>query len=144
LASYTTTIDCDLGIDEVWSRISDVTRFVEWDPGVLKAVQVSGSGPGPDASYVLTVKGVRGPLDLRYDVNQFSPPKRLFLVADTGALRSEDEISITPLGSGSRLEYRADLQLSGWYALASPLLALAFQIIGRRAAAGLRRFLLVE
>jgi carbon monoxide dehydrogenase subunit G len=141
VASYTATIDTPLEVEEVWRRIADVTRFAEWDPGVTKAVQVSGDGPGPDAAYLLTVKSIRGELDLRYDVNQFSPPKRLFLVADTGVLRSEDEITITQRDAGTRLVYRADLQLSSWYALASPFLTLAFQVIGRRAAKGLRHFL---
>ncbi|MDH3679799.1 MAG: SRPBCC family protein [Acidimicrobiia bacterium] len=138
---YATTIQSPLSVDEVWARVADVTRFVEWDPGVLGAEQVSGDGPGPNAAYELTVRGVRGPLDMRYDVNEFAPPSRLFLVADTGALRSEDEITIEPDGEGSELIYRAELRFGGFYAIANPVMSIAFKFIGWRAARGLRRFL---
>lgn len=141
MASYTATILTPLSVDEAWERLSDVTRFAEWDPGVHTAVQVAGTGPGLDAAYDLTVSSVRGPLELRYEVIAFEPPNRLFLVADTGVLRSEDEIRIADTPAGTSVVYQAELSLSGWYAVAGPLLAVAFQVIGRRAADGLRAFL---
>jgi len=141
MAHYSTTINSPLSVDEVWDRIADVTRFAEWDPGVLEAEQVSGSGPGPTAAYELTVKGMRGPIQMRYDVNSFNPPSELFLVADTGAIRSEDEITIEADGDGSALTYRAELRFGGFYAIANLPMALGFKVIGWRAARGLRQFL---
>lgn len=141
MAKYSTVIHSPLDVDDVWHLVADVTRFAEWDPGVLDAVQVAGDGPGPTAAYELTVKGVRGPLDLRYDVNEYAPPHRLFLVADTGGLRSEDEITIEPVDDGTELVYRADLRFGGFYSIANPLLSIAFKVIGWRAARGLRRYL---
>ena len=143
MARYSTTIRTPLDVDEAWHRVADVTRFVDWDPGVLDASQVSGDGPGPNAAYELTVRGLRGVIDLRYDVNEYIPPNRLFLVADTGVLRSEDEIAIEPDddGTGSAVTYRADLRFGGFYAIVNPLLSLAFKIIGWRAARGLRTHL---
>ncbi|MGI9615051.1 MAG: SRPBCC family protein [Acidimicrobiales bacterium] len=143
MAHYSTTIHSPLDVDEAWNRVADVTRFVDWDPRVLDASQVSGDGPGPNAAYEMTVRGLRGPLDLRYDVNEFVPPNRMFLVADTGVVRSEDEIGIEPGdgGDGSEVTYRVDLRLGGFYAIANPLLALAFKVVGRRSAQGLRSHL---
>lgn len=138
---YATTIQSPLGVEEVWARVADVTRFVEWDPGVLDAEQVSGDGPGPNAAYELMVKGVRGPGPLRYDVAEYAPPNRLFLVADTGALRSEDEITVEAVGDSSELTYRAELRFGGFYAVANPFMSVAFKVIGWRAGRGLRRFL---
>ncbi len=141
MARYSTTIQSRLSVEEAWASVADVTTFADWDPGVLDAVQVSGDGPGPNAAYELTVKGVRGEMVLRYDVNQYDPPHQLFLVADTGGLRSEDEISIVPDVEGSLLTYRADLRFGGFYSIANPLLSIAFKVIGWRAARGLRRYL---
>ena len=138
---YVATIDSPLSPSEVWARVSDVSRFAEWDPGTLRSVQVAGSGPGPDAAYLLTVKGVPRPLDLRYTVTRFEAPERLALEADTGVLRSADEISLTAAGAGTRLTYRAELSLHGVWRVATPVLGLAFGRIGRQAEDGLRAFL---
>jgi carbon monoxide dehydrogenase subunit G len=141
MARYATRIRTPLGVDEAWTRVADVTTFVDWDPGVLDASQVAGDGPGPTAAYELTVRGLRGSIDLRYDVNEFVPPNRLFLVADTGVVRLEDEIAIEPDGDGSEVTYRSDLRFGGFYSIANPVLSLAFKVVGWRAAQGLRSYL---
>ncbi|MEZ5378172.1 MAG: SRPBCC family protein [Acidimicrobiales bacterium] len=145
MAHYETTIDSPLSAAAAFERLSDVTRFVEWDPGVLAAKQVEGNGPGPDAAYELSVKGFVGnSLDLRYDVVEFAEPSLLHLVAESPMLRSDDIITIVDTPSGSSVTYVADLDLTGpggVLGVADPLLGLAFDKIGDRAAAGLRRFL---
>lgn len=145
MAHYSTTIESPLTLAEAWERLADVTRFAEWDPGVTKAKQVAGTGPGPDAAYVLSVKGFVGnTLDLRYEVTEFDPPSRLHLVAKSSLLRSDDLITLEPSPTGSSITYAADLDLTGpggILRLADPLLGLAFGKIGDKAAAGLRTFL---
>ena len=141
MPTYVAEISSPLAPDEVWSRVADVTRFAQWDPGTRKAVQVEGDGPGLGAAYVLTVGSLRGPLDLRYEVTEFEPPRRLRLVADTGTLRSDDQITIEPAGAGSRVTYRAYLGLHGVWTVFTPALAVAFRRIGAKGAAGLRTYL---
>lgn len=138
---YVATIDSPLAPAEVWDLVSDVRRFAEWDPGTLRAVQVAGDGPGPDAAYMLTVKGVPRPIDLRYTVTRFEAPRRLALEADTGVLRSADELTLVASGAGTRLTYRAELGLHGPWRVVTPVLGLAFGRIGRQAEDGLRAFL---
>ncbi len=150
MAHYKTTIESPLSPAEAFERLSDVTRFAEWDPGVKKAKQVAGDGPGPDAAYVLSVKGFVGnTLDLRYEVTEFTEPTRIHLVAESTLLRSDDIITVAPSSlkepaTGSSVTYVADLDLTGpggILKLADPLLGLAFKKIGDQAAAGLRSFL---
>lgn len=141
MARYATTLRTPLELSAAWDLLADVTRFAEWDPGVTGAIQISGNGPGPDAAYELMVKGVRGSMPLRYDVNEFDPPDRMFLVADTGRMRSEDEIFLTDHEDHCEVTYRAELRFEGVYALANPLLAIVFKIVGWRARRGLRHYL---
>lgn len=141
MPNYEAVIDSPLAPEEVWRRVADVTAFEQWDPGTRRAVQVEGDGPGLGAAYSLTVGGLRGTLDLRYEVTEFEPPRRLRLVADTGTLRSDDRITVEPGGSGSRVTYRAYLGLHGPWKVLTPLLALAFGRIGAKGAAGLRTYL---
>lgn len=141
MPTYVAEIDSPLDPEEVWRRVSDVTTFAQWDPGTRRAVQVEGDGPGLGAAYVLTVGSLRGPLDLRYEVTEFDPPRRLHLVADTGTLRSDDRITIEAAGPGSRVTYRAYLGLHGPWVVLTPLLALAFRRIAAKGAGGLRTYL---
>lgn len=143
MAFYTATISSPLSQTEAWTRLSDVCRFVEWDPGVVAAEKVEDSGEGPDASYILTVKGFRrnSTLDLRYDMVHFAPVERFIMVADTGTIRSEDEVVVSSTSTGCDVTYRAELTLQGRAAVFQPLMGLVFKRIGDRAAAGLREFL---
>ncbi len=145
MAHYQTTIDSPLTPTEAFDRLSDVTRFAEWDPGVKTAKQVEGDGPGPNAAYLLGVKGFVGnTLDLRYEVTEFVAPSRLHLIAESSLLRSDDILTVEPAASGSTVTYVADLDLTGpggILKLADPLLGLVFKRIGDNAAVGLRRFL---
>ncbi len=145
MAHYQTTIDSPLAPAEAFARLADVTRFAEWDPGVKAARQVEGDGPGLGAGYVLTVKGVAGTdTDLRYDVIDYVEPTTLHLLAESSLLRSDDLITVEPSGDGSRVTYRAELDLTGPGGLlkvADPVLGLAFDKIGDRAAKGLTTFL---
>ncbi len=145
MAHYETTVVTPLSPDEAFERLADISRFVEWDPGVVSARQVEGTGPGPDSAYVLSVKGFAGKdLDLRYEVTEFKSPSLVHLVAESKLLRSDDVITIVPSGEGSAVTYAADLDLTGpggMLKVVDPLLGAAFNKIGDRAAAGLRTFL---
>ncbi len=143
MAFYSVTISSPLSQTEAWSRLSDVCRFVEWDPGVVAARKVEDSGSGVDASYILTVKGFRPntTMDLQYDVVHFASPERFIMVADTGTIRSEDEIVVSATSTGCDVTYNAELTLQGRSAIFQPLMSLVFKRIGDRAAKGLAELL---
>lgn len=140
MARYVTTVPTALSPDAAFAFMADVTRFSTWDPGVASAVQVRGDGPGAKAEYDLTIAGSR-PMVMRYVVESYEPPRRLKMTSETRWLRSVDEIRVQPHGSGSYVTYDAVLTMRGPLGLFDPLLGLAFQRIGDRAAAGLRRVL---
>ena len=139
MARYVTSVSSSLSPDEAFAFMADVRRFTEWDPGVVCAVQVAGTGPGPGAAYDLTVKA-GGTSTMRYEVTVYAPPRRLFLVARTARLVSEDEVRVEPGpgGVGSVVTYDARLTLTGWLRVFDFALAIAFKRLGDRAAAGLR------
>lgn len=137
MAHYLARIETPMTAAEAFAALAEVTRFAEWDPGITRAVQVAGSGPGPDAAYDLTVRTGT----LRYRVQEYDPPRRLVLLAEERWLRSLDVVTVEPFGAGSVVTYDADLALTGVLRLGDPLLGLAFRRIGDRAAAGLRTFL---
>ena len=119
--------------------MAHLTNFAEWDPGVTHAEQSEGDGPGPNAVYDVTVKGMRAPL--RYRTTRFEPPNSVVVRAESRLLTSLDTITVESDDSGSIVTYDAELTLNGPLGLADPILRLGFGRIGDRAATGLIRVL---
>lgn len=115
--------------------MADLTNFERWDPGVVRAEQVAGTRPGPDATYDVTVKGMRRPL--RYDTVEYEAPTRVVVLARSRLLTSRDAITVEPDGDGSVVTYHARLTLNGPLRIADSLVARSFTRIAERAADGL-------
>ena len=140
MARYVTSVATAMSAADAFAYMADVTRFVEWDPGVRSAVRVAGDGQGVGTAYELTVTAGATTV-MRYEVTEYQAPRRILLVARTALLTSEDEIRVEATASGAIVTYDAKLSLRGLLGLFDPLLGLAFRSIGDRAAAGLRRVL---
>lgn len=99
---------------------------------------MAGDGTGLGAQYDVTVSGPGRDLTLRYKTVAIDPYRRIEVVAETSALRSVDVITVeNSIDGGCIVTYDADLVFRGAFAIANPLLGLAFRRIGDRAAAGL-------
>ena len=77
-------------------------------------------------------------MTLRYDTIAYDEAATTMTAfAENSLLTSEDTISVKPDGEGSIVTYDALLKLKGLLGVSDPLLGLAFNRIGDRAAAGL-------
>ena len=137
MARYTVRVRTSLSPDEAFAYMADLSNFAEWDPGVENVDQVQGKGAGPEAAYDVTVKGVAGPLTLRYEITDYQEPAQAVARAQSSMLTSLDKITVDPDESGSVVTYDAELTLNGLFGLFDPVLGLAFNRIGDKAAAGL-------
>lgn len=140
MARYVTTISTSMTPGDAFAYMADVTNFAEWDPGVQHVERVAGDGQSVGSAYELAFKTV-GTTLMRYIVTEYEPPRRLLLTARTRFVTSVDEIRVVAGASGAVVTYDAVLTLNGPLRLFDALLAPAFQRIGDRAAAGLRRVL---
>ncbi len=143
MAHYETSVTTALAPDVAFSMMADMTRFAEWDPGVQKAKQISGTEPGLDAVYELLVNGV-GPAPatpLKYKMREFTAGERYRAVAKAKFFQSDDIVTVTPNGDGCIVKYEADLLLNGPFKIFDPLLGPIFNKIGDAAAEGLQTFL---
>lgn len=141
MARYVVHVRSPKPAAEAFAYMADLSNFAEWDPGVAGVEQVQGDGPGPDAAFDVTVKGVGRPLTLRYHVTAYDPPDKVVAKAQSRLLTSFDTITVRSDGDGSVVTYDAELKLNGLLGLADPLLGLSFNRIGDRAATGLVRAL---
>ena len=135
MAQYVVRIRTPLSPGVAFAFMADLTNFERWDPGVVRAEQVAGVRPGPDAEYDVTVKGMRKPL--RYVTNEYEPTTRVVVQARSRLLTSLDAITVEPDGPGALVTYDAHLTLNGPFRLFDAVLARAFRRAAERAAAGL-------
>ena len=137
-------IDTTLPIEAAFDYIADFANSQEWDPGVERAARL-GAGPiGVGARYRLGVRiGSRvAPMD--YETTVFERPHRVVLVGSGSNVSAVDEIRFEPAGSGTRIDYTADIRLGGILRFVQPFLGGAFATLARNAADGMRRTLAVR
>lgn len=138
MARYLARVRTPLPPTEAFTYLADLSHFAEWDPGVERSEQVEGEGPGPDAAFDVDVKAPGRAMTLRYDTIAYDEATTTMTAfAENSLLTSEDTISVTADGDGSIVTYDAVLKLKGVLGVSDPLLRVAFNRIGDRAAAGL-------
>ena len=137
MARYVVHVRTPMTPAEAFAYMADLNNFARWDPGVENVDQVEGSGAGPNASFDVSVKAVRGTMTLRYETTTYEAPTLFVARAESSTLTSLDTIKVRADGTGSVVTYEAVLTLNGLLRFADPLLGLAFGRIGGRAADGL-------
>ena len=141
MARYVTTSRSPRPAGEAFAYLADVCNFAEWDPGVRRVSQVQGDGAGVSSVFDVTVAGVGRDLTLRYRTVAYRPPHTVVVRARNLWFTSDDRITVETDRGGCVVMYDADLRLNGVLAIGDPVLALAFDRIGDRAAVGLRDLL---
>jgi carbon monoxide dehydrogenase subunit G len=137
MARYVVHVRSPRPTADAFAYMADLANFAEWDPGVENVEQVQGDGPGPDAAFDVTVKGIGRSLTLRYHTTHHDPPTTIVARAQSRLLTSLDTVTVREDGAGSVVTYDAELTLNGLFGLADPFLGLGFKRIGDRAAEGL-------
>lgn len=140
MARYVVHVRTQMPPNDAFAYMADLTNFPDWDPGVDRAEQIEGDGPGLGAAFDVAVKLPGRTMTLRYDTITFDDASTTMTAfAENALFTSEDTITVETDGDGdgSVVTYDAELKLKGLLALSDPLLGLTFNQIGDRAAAGL-------
>jgi carbon monoxide dehydrogenase subunit G len=131
-----------LQIDDAFAFVADFANSSHWDPGVANAERIDGSGPvGVGARYRLGIRMGGGVSSMEYRIVTFEPPRRVVLAGEGSGVSAVDEIRFEPSGSGTRIDYVADIRLRGLRALLTPLARGTFARIARDAREGMQRTL---
>lgn len=106
--------------------LKDFSHAEEWDPGTRICTR-SDSGPvaeGASWHNVSNIFGVKAELD--YVLSELSDSTLVF-VGTNKSSTSTDTITVEPEGAGSKLSYRADLEMNGAAKLLNPVMKLVFE-----------------
>jgi len=139
MARYQTCFSSPAPMNEAFSYLSRFSTTLEWDPGVVEARDLTPDPVGAGSAFEVVSSFLGRRVPLRYEIIVFDPPNQVVLEAENSFIRSTDTIRFEAGTDGlTNVWYDAVLEPRGVARLAAPLLALLFNRIGDRAAAGLR------
>ena len=106
--------------------LTDFSNAEEWDPGTQTCTR-SDSGPLTEGSSWHNVSNIFGvTAELTYVLRELTDNKLVF-VGTNKSSTSTDTITVVPDGAGSKLTYRADLEMNGAAKLLNPVMKLVFE-----------------
>jgi carbon monoxide dehydrogenase subunit G len=141
MAHYRASLDVQQPREEVFAYLSDFSTTREWDPGVVEAERLNGQAVGEGTEFRLVAEFLGRRNELTYRIVEYDPPQAVTFLGESATAISRDRITLESTAAGTRVTYDADLALQGVLRIADTLLALAFNRVGDRALAGLRRTL---
>ncbi len=123
MARYRATVISTRSAEETFDYLADFSNAEEWDPGTATAVRLDDGPVGLGSAFRLGVRVGTRVTPLEYRIVAFDRPHRVVLLAESGAVRSKDTVTITPAADGgSILSYEADLRLKGAWSAANGVL----------------------
>lgn len=137
------TLETALPVDDAFAFVADFANARHWDPGVATSERIDDGPLGVGARYRLGVR-MRGRVaPMEYRITAFDAPRRVVLVGEGSNVTAVDEILFAPRadGTGTRIEYLADIRLGGWMRLLAPFAGGAFRALADNAVNGMRRAL---
>lgn len=137
------TIQTSLPLDETFAFIADFANAQHWDPGVATSERLDPGPVGLGARYRLGVRMRSKVAPMEYRITTFEPASRVVLTGEGSNVSAVDDIrfATAPDGTGTRIDYTADIHLRGWMRLVEPFAGGAFERIAQDALGGMQRAL---
>jgi hypothetical protein len=140
MTKLTESLETSLPQERAFAYVADWSRQAEWDPNTVSSEPIGeGVAPRVGARYALQVKMGPRAVPMEYRITELDAPDRLVLVGEGSGVWSQDVITFSQTPSGTRVDYEAEIRLSGVLGLLQPLLGRAFDGIARGAVAGMKR-----
>jgi hypothetical protein len=138
MATFSTTLDSNWALPDLFNYMATFSNAAEWDPTVTSGEALSGGDPRLHSTYLLSLAVGGREVSLVYEIVEFDRLRRVVVSGGTKMLRSLAEIEVTPSPKGTRLTYSASVNGLGPLAGADPLIARMLKRSGVKAEAGLR------
>lgn len=141
MASYSTSIESPKGSSEVFEYMADFRNAAEWDANTSSVRLIEGEAGEVGSRYEVVTGFAGRDMTLEYRTAAVEEPSRVIFESSTGMATIVDTIDVHPAGTGSRLDYDAQIKTSGLGRILDPVFSLIFKRVGDRAAASLRKAL---
>lgn len=135
------TIETTLPLDETFAFVADFANAQHWDPGVATSERLDAGPVGLGARYRLGVRLAGRVAPMEYRITTYEPTSHVVLTGSGSNVTAVDEIRFERAGTGTRIDYTADIALGGWMRLIQPFAGGAFERLAQAALAGMKRAL---
>ena len=125
------TFTIEPGPATVLSYLEDFSNAEEWDPGTLRCTRRDSGPVQVGSSWDNTSKFAGNTTELLYTLESRTDEQLVF-VGHNERATSTDTITVTPSGAGSRIHYRAELELQGMMRFVAPIVKLLFKRVADR------------
>ena len=123
MSQITTTIEVNWLAEDVFAYVTDPTRFVEWQRGVLDG-HMDGDGPHTVGDLCLTTRKIGGAeRSVTSEITHIDPPNAWGVRAIDGPIRAVVDVTVSPLQEGRRSRVQIDLDFTG-HGVGKPLVPL--------------------
>ena len=135
------TIETTLPIDDAFAFVADFANSQHWDPGVATSERIDPGPVGVGARDRLGVRMRGNVAPMEYRVTTWEPNRRVILAGEGSNVSAVDEIRFAAVPTGTRIDYTADIHLTGWMRLVEPFVGGQFEKIAKDALGGMQRTL---
>lgn len=133
------SVTTELPREDAFAYLADFGHQAEWDPNTVSSRRLDTGELGVGARFALEVKVVNRTSPMEYRITEYEPPSRVVLVGEGSGVWSEDVFTFSEAPGGTRVDYAAEIRLSGLLGLMQPLLGRAFAGIAKGVVTGMRR-----
>jgi uncharacterized protein YndB with AHSA1/START domain len=123
VAPIVTTVEIARPPDEVFAYVTDPSRFVEWQQGVVRG-RIEGDGPTRVGSRCVTTRRIGGSdRTTTSEITEVEPPRRWADRGLDGPIRARVDVGVEPIDgtAGSRVTIAVDFAGHGIGKLLVPL-----------------------
>lgn len=139
MTKLTESLTSPIARETAFAYIADWSRQEEWDPNTTSSRLIGEGEPGVGSRYALEVKLGRKTVPMEYRITELESPSRLVLVGEGSGVWTEDIITFSETPDGTRVDYQAEIKLSGLLGLVQPLLGRALDGIMKGGRDGMKR-----
>ena len=133
------SITVPTAMETAFDYVADFTTTAEWDPGIERADQVAGDGPGRGSRYAVVSNFGGRELALVYVNEGYEPHHRLVFRGGDKRFESTDVITFEATDSGTQVRYAAEFRMKGILRVVEPFLRSRFEGVADDAVAGLEK-----
>ena len=117
------TIEIARPPDEVFSYVTDPSRFAEWQDDVVSVRLAGGRPPSVGSTFTTTRRIGRSERTMTQETTEISPPKSWAVHGVDGPIRPSMNVTVEPLDDGTRSRVTFALDFEG-HGIGVPLLPL--------------------
>ena len=131
------TIETVRPVKQVFRYVSDFANIEQWDPGVASSRRTSPGGVKENATFELVLSYGFGKIPMTYHLTTFVPNELVVLTGAGKSFTATDTIRFAPAGQGTRIDYRAVIDLDQSGPVKEKIINLLFSRLGQKAVDGL-------